>query len=111
MPAGEHTWLHAGVLVVPAAVPTLLAAAVAPAAGHLLPLRLIALVSAADCKKKAASLRTQITVSQTGQLNGSQTRTQVLWRNVLNNFPNLFSKSFSNAVTSTPWVSEAKRKL
>ena len=109
MPVGEHTWLHAGVLVVPAAVPTLLAAAVAPAAGHLLPLRLIALVSAADCKKKAASLSAQITLYRTGHLNGSQAR--VPWRNVLNNFPKLFSKSFYNAVTSTPWVSEAKRKL
>lgn len=62
----EHTWLHAGILVVPAAVAALLAAAVAAAARHLFPVRLIAFVSAADCKEKAASLSAQITLSQTG---------------------------------------------
>lgn len=55
LPVGEHTWLHAGVLIVPAAVLSLPAATVAMAARHPFPVWLIALVSAADCKEKAES--------------------------------------------------------
>lgn len=85
-----HTWLQAGVLVVPAAIPTLLAAAVAPAAGHPVPAGLIALVPAADCREKAVSLSGQVTLSQTRWLNGPQT--QAVGRIVQNNFPNPFPR-------------------
>jgi len=103
----ERTWLHAGVLVVPAAVLALPAAAVAPAATHLLPLWLLALVSAADCEEKAARLSARTTLSQADQLYGSWMQDAGII--VLNNFPNPFPESCSNAVPRTR-VSKAKQK-
>lgn len=89
MPLREHTWLHAGIFIVPAAVLTLLAATVTLAACHLFPIGFIALVPAADCNKKTGGLSAQL-----DKLNRSWMQRE----EVLNDFPKQSLESVSTTV-------------